>query len=76
MWFYLMCALCILPFLSLAIERGKFDGALSWLTEGETDRLSFTQRRTIKILNIISLTAWTITTAVLIGVLVHRACDS
>jgi hypothetical protein len=71
-----MCALCILPFLSLAIERGKFDGALSWLTKGETDRLSYTQRQTVKVLNLVSLVAYGIIIIVLLSVLIPRSRGS
>lgn len=72
LWFYFMCALCILPFFALMIHKGKFDPALSWFTKGETDRLSWGQRRVIKILNTISLTVYTVGLFVLVVMIATR----
>lgn len=47
-FFYLMLALCILPFFAVVVLAGRCDSTLSYLTSGEVYRLTKRQRRTIK----------------------------
>ena len=57
-FYYLMCALCVFPFLTPLICRGMFDSVLSWYTKGEVHTLNRRQRRNIAVLGGIISALW------------------
>ncbi|KAI1334328.1 hypothetical protein F5Y15DRAFT_429515 [Xylariaceae sp. FL0016] len=48
LWFYVMAALSILPFVAVLALTGVLDSGLSWLTQGRVSCLSRKQRKYIK----------------------------
>lgn len=71
-YYYLMCILCIFPFIAPLVYRGTFDSALSWYTRGETASLTRRQRRNVLVLGIVISGVWVCALAVFVTVVVNR----
>lgn len=69
-YYYVMCTLCIFPFIAPLIYWGTFDSALSWITRGETARLTRRQRRNVVVLGALFSAAWLVALAVLVTLVV------
>ncbi|KAK0734916.1 hypothetical protein B0T26DRAFT_633042 [Lasiosphaeria miniovina] len=72
LYYYLMCALCIFPFIAPLVYKGTFDSALRWYTKGETDTLNRKQRRRVLVLASAFSAIWLCTIAVVVTLLVSR----
>ncbi|KAK3382404.1 hypothetical protein B0T24DRAFT_661119 [Lasiosphaeria ovina] len=72
LYYYLMCALCIFPFIAPLVYKGTFDSALRWYTKGETDTLNRKQRRRVLVLASAFSAVWLCTIAVVVTLLVSR----
>lgn len=70
-FYYVMCILCILPFLAPLVYQGAFDSALTWYTKGETGRLSRRQRRRVLILGSAVSAVWLCMIAVVVTLAVN-----
>ncbi|KAK3903781.1 hypothetical protein C8A05DRAFT_14280 [Staphylotrichum tortipilum] len=57
-FYYLMCALCVLPFTAALVYAGTADSALSWYTRGEVASLTRRQRRRVLLIGGIISVAW------------------
>jgi hypothetical protein len=71
-FFYLICALCVFPFIAPLVHRGAFNSALSWSTKGETCTLSRGQRRTVLVLGSVFSAIWLTALAVTVTLLASR----
>ncbi|GAB1310179.1 hypothetical protein MFIFM68171_00389 [Madurella fahalii] len=70
-FYYVMCILCILPFLAPLVYRGTFDSILTWYTHGETGQLSRRQRRGVLILGSAASAVWLCAIAVVVTLAVN-----
>lgn len=57
-YYYVLCVLCILPFMALLVCKGVLDPALSWYTRGETASLTRRQRRNLKVIGVAISCLW------------------
>ncbi len=71
-YYYLMCILCIFPFIAPLVYRGTFDSALSWYTRGEAASLTQRQRRNVLIIGITISGVWLCALAVFATAMVNR----
>ncbi len=67
-FYYLMCALCVLPFTAPLVYAGTADSALSWYTRGEVASLTRRQRRNVLRLGGVLSVLWF---GVLVGFVVY-----
>lgn len=71
-YYYLMCILCLFPFIAPLVYRGTFDAALSWYTRGETASLTRRQRRNVLVLGVVISGVWVCALVVFVTVVVSR----
>ncbi|KAJ8116849.1 hypothetical protein ONZ43_g4348 [Nemania bipapillata] len=57
--FYVLAVLSVLPFFGVLVLSGSFSEAFKWATQGEVDRLTFRQRRFIKIMLLAEIVFYT-----------------
>ncbi|KAK4153285.1 hypothetical protein C8A00DRAFT_15489 [Chaetomidium leptoderma] len=70
-YYYIMCMLCIFPFIAPLVYWGAFDSALSWYTRGETASLTARQRRNVLIIGIVISGLWLTVLVASVAVLVN-----
>jgi hypothetical protein len=75
-YYYLMCILCVFPFMAPLVYRGTFDSALSWYTRGETGSMTARQRRNVLIIGISISSFWLCGLAVFATAMVGRHQDT
>jgi hypothetical protein len=73
MFYYGLCVLAAVPFLSPLIWRGKFDSALSWFTRGETGSLTKKQKKRVDIIGIAFWGVWLVAIAVIFTIAIQKA---
>lgn len=68
-----MCLLCCIPFFAPLVYCSKFNAALSWITNGETNVWNTSQRRALKALSLISLVLWITGITIIVTLVVSHA---
>jgi hypothetical protein len=76
MFYYGLCILAAVPFISPLIWRGKFDSALSWFTRGETGSLTAKQKKTVDIIGIAFWGVWLVAIAVIFTIAIQQAREA